>query len=262
MSHDFRNLWIVGASTGIGRDCALAFASLGVNVIASARSIGALETLAAQGGGRIHAVPCDITDPASVQSAYATAKSLCGEIDAVLIAAAWWNNDAGDQAQVEKVKPALEVNVLGSLRIIEAVMPAMKARGRGRLAIVSSVAGFRGLPRGLAYGASKAALTYVAECLRLACDPDIIVQVIHPGFVKTPLTDKNDFPMPFIMTSPAAAQRIVNGMAGKAFEITFPKRFTMMLKLLRILPYALYFPLVRRMTGSTQDKGSLAAPGA
>ena len=254
MTHDFRTIWIVGASTGIGRDCALAFAALGITVIASARGVAALESLAAEGKGRIHAVPCDVTDSASVTNAYAAGKAICGDIDAVLIAAAWWNNDGGSQAHVEKVKPALDVNILGSLRIIETVLPAMKARGRGRLAIISSVAGFRGLPRGLAYGASKAALTYVAECLRLECDPQIVVQVIHPGFVKTPLTDKNDFPMPFIMTSPAAAQRIVNGMRGSAFEITFPKRFTMMLKLLRILPYALYFPLVRKMTGTGSKK--------
>jgi short-subunit dehydrogenase len=118
----------------------------------------------------------------------------------------------------------------------------MKARASGRIVLVSSVAGYRGLPRAAAYGASKAALTHLGEALRLSLAPDnITVQVVNPGFVATPLTAKNDFPMPFLMPAEDAAQRILKGLAGSAFEITFPRRFTYFLKLLRILPYGLYF---------------------
>ncbi|HEY4547926.1 MAG TPA: SDR family NAD(P)-dependent oxidoreductase, partial [Pedomonas sp.] len=124
-----------------------------------------------------------------------------------------------------------------------------RSRRSGRVAIISSVAGFRGLPRALAYGASKAALTHIAEALWFECRRDgVTVQVIHPGFVKTPLTDKNDFPMPCLMQVENAARRIVAGMQRGQFEITFPRRFTVLLKLLRILPYRLYLPMVARAT--------------
>ncbi len=249
MSVPFKTLWIVGASTGIGRDTALAFARAGVKVAASARNVAQLQSLVEAGNGNIAAFPLDVANGAAVAQAAEDVRAHLGDIDAVLFAAATWNNDTGSQAKVSIIAPMFDINIYGVLRVVEAVLPRMKEQRRGRITLISSVAGFRGLPRGMAYGASKAALTHIAECLRLECAPlGITVQVVHPGFVKTPLTDKNDFKMPFLMASDDAAQRMLRGMSGDGFEITFPRRFTYLVKLLRLLPYRLYFWLVRRAT--------------
>jgi NAD(P)-dependent dehydrogenase (short-subunit alcohol dehydrogenase family) len=254
MAHDFKAIWIIGASTGIGRTTALAFAKAGVQVIASARKAAELESLAAEAktkryAGVIHPLPLDATDRSAVFAGLDAAEALVGEVGAVLYCAATWSNDRESQAKADIVRPVFEVNVFGALNMIEAALAKMSPRKRGRIAVISSVAGFRGLPRALAYGSSKAALTHICEALRFDCEPQgITVQVIHPGFVRTPLTDKNDFNMPFLMEPEPAAQRIVDGMATNCFEITFPRRFTHQLKLLRALPYAAYFALVKRAT--------------
>lgn len=249
MTIPFRTIWIIGASTGIGRAVALAFAHAGVKVAASARSADALASLVTEGGGNIAAFPVDAVDAAAVSATAQKIEAALGDIGAMLYCAATWSNDTESQAKASAIRPVFEVNIFGCLNAIEAVLPRMKARHQGRIAIISSVAGFRGLPRALAYGSSKAALTHIAEGLKFECDAaGVVVQVIHPGFVKTPLTDKNDFNMPFLMSAEAAATRVVRGMSGTAFEITFPRRFTWLLKLLRILPYRLYFWLVTKGT--------------
>ncbi len=251
MTVPFKTIWIIGASTGIGRAVALAFAKAGVTVAASARSADALATLVAEGSGNITAWPVDAVDAAAVKHTAEKIEAAHGAIDAMLYCAATWSNDETSQAKVSAIRPVFEVNIFGCLNAIEAVLPQMKARHAGRIALISSVAGFRGLPRALAYGSSKAALTHIAEGLKFECDAaGVVVQVIHPGFVKTPLTDKNDFNMPFLMSAEAAADRVVRGMSGTGFEITFPRRFTWMLKLLRMLPYRLYFWLVTKGTKS------------
>ena len=144
----------------------------------------------------------------------------------------------------------INVNLLGTGNCLDPVLKTMIPTGSGHIAIVASVAGYRGLPTSAYYGASKAAQINLAEALKFDLDRHgIKLQLINPGFVRTPLTDKNDFPMPFLMEVDAAAERIVSGLASNAFEITFPRRFSYLLKVLRCLPYALYFPIVRRMTG-------------
>jgi NAD(P)-dependent dehydrogenase (short-subunit alcohol dehydrogenase family) len=250
MAHDFKAIWIIGASTGIGRYTALAFARAGIKVAASARKVEQLESLAAEAPpGMILPVPLDAADAAACKAGFAMAQAALGDVGAVLFCAATWTNSTDIQAKAGIIRPVFEVNVFGALNAIEAALEAFLPRKNGRIAVISSVAGFRGLPRGMAYGASKAALTHICEALKFDCDPlGITVQVIHPGFVRTPLTDKNDFKMPFLMEPEAAAQRIVDGMAGDSFELTFPRRFTYQLKLLRALPYALYFWLVKRAT--------------
>lgn len=246
-----RTLWLIGASTGIGRETALQLARAGVTVVASARSAGKLASLAEEAPpGRIVPLACDAADPESLKAAYAAAKAVAGPIEALLFAAATWTPETEQAVALAPVRHVFEVNFFGCLAAIEAVTPDMMVAGRGRIAVISSVAGFRGLPRALAYGSSKAAMTHMAETLRLQLRRHgIIVQVVHPGFVRTPLTDKNDFPMPFLMEPDQAAARIVAGLQSDRFEITFPRRFTMLLKLLRCLPYAWYFPAVRRATG-------------
>jgi len=259
MAHSFTSIWIVGASTGIGRATALEFAKAGVTVFASARRAQLLEELAAEaeaealqgpGPGRIIPVPVDAADREAMLAAFARIEAEHGAPGALLFAAAMpMPAERGSQAVAPVIAPVFDLNVYGCLHMLEAALPALRVRRAGRVAIISSVAGFRGLPRGLAYGASKAALTHIAEALWFECARDgIAVQVIHPGFVKTPLTDKNSHPMPFLVQADEAARRIVRGMERGGFEITFPRRFTWFLKLLRLLPYGLYFRLVARAT--------------
>jgi len=251
MTPRFASIWIIGASSGIGRACALAFARTGVRVVASSRSAEALQRLAAEGpAGMIVPLALDATDGDACTAVHTAATRLLGHApEALLYAAAIPSGERNDAVTAAALRAVFDVNVMGAIHALAVALPAMQAAGRGHVALISSVAGFRGLPQALAYGASKAALTHVAEALRFDCAPrGIRVQVIHPGFVRTPLTAKNRFPMPFLMEPDAAARRIVDGMARTAFEITFPRRFTWGLKLLRCLPYGLYFRLVGRAT--------------
>jgi short-subunit dehydrogenase len=139
---------------------------------------------------------------------------------------------------------------MGAVNGIAAVLPGFLARRAGHIAVVSSVAGYRGLPQAAAYGPTKAALINLCEALKPDLDRyQVRISVINPGFIRTPLTDLNEFPMPFLMEADVAARRIVRGLDAGKFEITFPRRFTFMLKVARMLPYALYFPMVKRTTG-------------
>ncbi len=146
---------------------------------------------------------------------------------------------------------SLAINLTGVVNGLIPAVEAMKAQGFGQLALVASSAGYGGLPKSAAYGASKAGLINLAASLKFDLDTmNIRIQVVTPGFVETPLTGKNDFPMPFLMKVDDAAEAFAKGLNSNAFDITFPKRFTYMLKLANLLPYSLYFPLVARMTGA------------
>jgi short-subunit dehydrogenase len=238
-------VWITGASAGIGRALALRFARAGYRVAASARGAEALASLAAEAGGRIEAIPLDVTDGAAMRQTVARLEPISL---AVLNAGSHSPMGAADFS-VEKLRRLFEVNVFGVAHGLEAVLPGMLARRAGKVAIVASVAGYRGLPTAVAYGATKAALINMAEALKLELEgTGVSVALVCPGFVDTPLTAKNDFPMPFLMRAEDAAERMFQGLLGDAFEIAFPRRFTWMLKTLRLLPYALYFPAVRRAT--------------
>lgn len=240
-------IWITGASSGIGRAVALAYAAQGRTLAVSARDAKALDSLVAEGNGRIHAYPLDVTDRAA-------SLALVDRIEADLgpIALALLNAGTHQEVRVVDFDPAVfdrlfAVNVGGVVNGLAAVIPKMVARKSGHIAIVSSVAGYRGLPSASAYGATKAALINMAEAL----EPDLALHgiklsLINPGFVRTPLTDLNEFPMPFLMEVDAAAARIVSGLASSAFEITFPRRFAFILKILRLLPIRWYLALTRR----------------
>ena len=161
----------------------------------------------------------------------------------------------------EGLRDLIEINVMGTAACLEALMPRMIARGRGRIAVVASVAGYRGLPTSAYYGATKAALINLAESLRFdLARAGVTMQLIDPGFVKTPLTDRNEFPMPFLISAELAADRIASGLRSRRFEIAFPRRFVWMLKLLRCLPYALYFPLVGREHAAVTAATGAAPP--
>ena len=245
--------WITGASSGIGRAIALRMARDGRTVAASARRHEALDELAEEAAGlsgRIVAAPCDVTDPAQIAATVARLEADHGGIDTAILNAGVYLPDRADSLDAGKFRAQVELNVLGTVDCLHALMPGWVERRRGHLLVVSSVAGYRGLPSSLAYGATKAALINLCEGLKFDFDRlGLKIQLVNPGFVRTPLTDKNKFPMPFLMEVEDAADRVVDGMAGNSFEITFPRRFAYGLKLMRMLPYWAYFPLIRRATG-------------
>ncbi|TSE26419.1 putative oxidoreductase [Tepidimonas sediminis] len=243
-----RRVWIVGASSGIGRAVAAALHARGASVIASARQAKALAAWAAAAPRR-QALPLDVTDRTAVAAAAAHLWAE-GPVDLVLHAAAHYQPQRATVLDLDELLRHQRVNVEGTLHVVGAVVPRLLAQGHGHLSLIASVAGWRGLPQALAYGPTKAALIHLAEILHLDLRPrGIGVSVVNPGFVATPLTAHNTFRMPALLTPEQAAQRILQGWASGAFDIHFPKRFTLVLRLLRCLPYRLYFPLVRRATG-------------
>ena len=245
-----RIAWITGASTGIGRALALRLARDGWRIAASARASDALSSLAA-GNEAIRAFPLDVTDSAATARISAEIQRELGPIDLAVINAGTDARTPATDFDPAVARRVIEVNLLGAANTLAAAMPEMIRRRSGHLAIVASVAGYRGLPRAAAYSASKAGLIALAEGLKFDLDRHAVkIQVINPGFVRTPLTDRNDFAMPFLMDAEEAAERIVRGLAGSAFEIAFPRRFAWMLKLLGCLPDRLYFPLVAKVTGA------------
>ncbi|HXQ50775.1 MAG TPA: SDR family NAD(P)-dependent oxidoreductase [Stellaceae bacterium] len=246
-----RSAWITGASSGIGRALALELARAGTNVAVSARRGDALDRLAAEAApGRIAPYPVDVTDAAAMARTAEAIEAATGPLDLAV-----FNAGTHEPVAVENFDPVpfrrlMEINYLGAVNGIAAVLPRFIARRAGQIAVVSSVAGYRGLPQAAAYGPTKAALINLCEALKLDLDRHgVSISVINPGFVRTPLTDRNRFPMPFLMEAEDAARRIVAGLDKGSFEITFPRRFTFMVKLARMLPYGLYFRLVRRTTG-------------
>ncbi|MFL5337578.1 MAG: SDR family NAD(P)-dependent oxidoreductase [Geminicoccaceae bacterium] len=240
-------VWITGASMGIGEALARRLARDGKEVIASARSADRLQALAAASDGRIAAWPLDITDHAAVQAEVGRIEALRGPIDVAVLNAGTHQPVSAANFTAAGLQALMEINLMGAAACLEALMPRMVARGHGRIAVVASVAGYRGLPTSAYYGASKAALINLAESLKFDLDrAGVTIQLVDPGFVKTPLTDKNEFPMPFLISAEAAADLIAAGLRSSRFEIAFPRAFVAMLKLLRILPYRLYFPLVAR----------------
>jgi len=246
-------VWITGASSGIGRALALNLANRGQTVAVSARGEASLRDLADEARdlpGDIHPYPLDITNTEKCVETVRAISGDLGEIDlAVLNAGTHHPIDAEAFAAGDLLK-LININLLGTGNCLDPVLKKMIPAKRGHIAIVASVAGYRGLPTSAYYGASKGAQINMAEALKFDLDRHgIKLQLVNPGFVKTPLTDKNEFPMPFLMEVEDAAERMAKGFESNAFEITFPRRFAYLLKALRCLPYFLYFPIVRRMTG-------------
>ena len=243
------NVWIVGASSGIGAATARALLDAGARVVLSARSREALDAVAA---GRTNAtvLPLDITDAAAVREAWSAVRARLARVDLVLVVAGTHQAIRAWELREADARALLDVNLMGPINVTAAVTSDLIAQGSGAIGIVSSVAGYRGLPKALVYGASKAALVNFAEALYLDLRPrNVGVYLVMPGFVKTPLTDRNDFRMPNLISAEEAAVEIVEGLRAGRFEIHFPRAFTRKLKLLRLLPYRLYFALIRRATG-------------
>ncbi len=252
MSLPWNTAWITGASSGIGRALALALAKQAVVVAASAPSRTELEGLAAESGnGGILPAPLDVNDRAAVGAAVEAAiRVFRGPPDLAVLNAGTFVPMPAAAFDAERFRAQIEVNLMGVVHMLEALLPAYLAARRGQIAIVASVAGYRGLPTAAAYGATKAALINLAESLKFDLDrAGVKLQIVNPGFVKTPPTERDDFEMPFLMPVDAAARRMIAGMQSSRFEIAFPRRLTWRLKLLRLLPYRAYFAITRRRTG-------------
>lgn len=242
-----KTAWIIGASTGIGQATASALHAQGARVVVSARKAAALEAFVASHAGA-QALPLDACDRTAVRTA-TTALLEHGALDCVVYCAGHYTAMRGFALDLDDALRHMDVNYQGALYVLDAVIPTMVARGQGHISLVGSVAGYSGLPNGLAYGPTKAALINLAETLHLDLkDRGVAVSIINPGFVQTPLTAANAFDMPALLTPQQAAAEILRGWAQGQFEIHFPKRFTLWLKLLRILPYRLYFYLVAKVT--------------
>lgn len=245
--------WVTGASSGIGKALALELAGEGFTVYATARSEQALAELAGQSAhlrGRIVAAPGDVTD---TEAMAAIAERI--DADGNGLALAVFNAGVylpvhGETLKVEDFDKTFAVNLSGVVNGLVPAIARMKARGRGQVAIVSSVTGYGGMPTSAAYGATKAALINMAESLKFDLDKfGVRIQVINPGFVDTPATADNAFEMPALVQPELAAKRIARGLKSGSFEITFPRRFTYVLKALQFLPYPAYFWLMNAATG-------------
>jgi short-subunit dehydrogenase len=239
------HIWITGAGSGIGEALALRFATQGDFIHASGRDRHKLDRLVAK-SSLIQSLPLDITDHQAVMAAVQSLP----EIDiAILNAGTHMPTPATSFDRT--AHRLIETNLMGTLSCVEAILPRMIQRGSGHLVLVASVAGYRGLPTAAGYCASKAGVIALAESLRLDLQgTGVRVTLVNPGFVDTPLTRKNDFAMPDIITADQAAQIILDGLKRNRFEIAFPTRFALGMKLLRIMPDFLYFPLVKRITRS------------
>lgn len=244
-----RVVWLVGASSGIGQATASALHHLGAKVVVSARNEAALAKFVAQHPGAT-ALPLDVTNQDAVQSATRAIMQRAGHLDLVMYCAGYYKPMRATEFSLKEVLKHQDVNQTGAWYVLDAVLPILQAQGSGHISLVASVAGYRGLPQSLAYGPTKAALQHMADTLYLDLhDRGLGVSIINPGFVATPLTSQNEFDMPALLTPTQAAQAIVHGWAKGQFEIHFPKRFTLWLKLMSHLPHWLYFKLVRRATG-------------
>ena len=243
-----KTVWLVGASSGIGAATAHALHALGARVVVSARQTALLDEFVLAHPGS-QALRLDVTDAPTVKAAAAMLLAQ-GPLDCVVYCAGHYQAMRADKLNLVDMKRHVDVNFMGALHVLDAVLPALLACGQGHISLIGSVAGFGGLPNSLAYGPTKAALINLAETLYLDLrHQGLGVSIINPGFVQTPLTAGNRFAMPALLTPEQAAQAMLQGWRDGQFDIHFPKRFTLFLKLLRLLPYRWYFPLVRRFTG-------------
>ena len=242
-------IWITGASTGIGKALALKFSKNGWIVAISARRKELLEEISSS-NENIYSFPLDVTKMEECNKVFSEIKNKFNNIDICIFSTGTWNPKKEKEIDVEQIENVMKVNFFGTLNSIKCVEKYYKESKKGHISIVSSIAGYRGLPNSTGYGPSKSALNNLAESLYFDFGRyNVRISLISPGFIKTPMTDKNDFKMPFLKTTEYAADKIYNGLInGNNFEIHFPKSLTLLLKLLSFLPSKLYFSLIGKMT--------------
>ncbi|MBU3613401.1 SDR family NAD(P)-dependent oxidoreductase [Polynucleobacter sp. Latsch14-2] len=241
-------VWVIGASSGIGQACATALFAAGAKVAISGRRAEQLKQLANNAPGeRVLTLPVDVTNASQITQAHQQILECWGKLDLLLFVSGMYAPMRANELDMTLVEKTINTNLLGPMRAVAAVLPAMLKKHEGHIAIVGSVAGYSGLPKALAYGPSKAGIINFCETLYYDLLPQgVSVHMISPGFVATEATAQNDFEMPALMTPEQAAKEILQGIKDGEFDIHFPKRFSGFLKLLRILPYPLYFWIVRR----------------
>ena len=245
----YRNevIWIIGASSGIGAALAKELARREATLALSARRKDALEALRTSLGDQHKHFVLDVTDAELVSRTAQAIRATFGRIDRIIFLAAAYTPMKICALDLPVTKQMIDVNLLGAFHVVQAVLPILKDQQRGQIALCGSVAGYTGLPGGQPYSATKAAIINLAESLRAELPKTIEVKLISPGFVKSELTDKNDFKMPMIISAEQAAHYIADGLSNQAFEVHFPKRFTLWLKLLRLLPYCLTFHITKTL---------------
>jgi NAD(P)-dependent dehydrogenase (short-subunit alcohol dehydrogenase family) len=243
--------WVTGASSGIGREVAAQLAAAGWTVAISARRRDELESLAAAHPGRIIVAPLDITDTAAVAACVATVEAQAGRpIVRAILNAGIYIRDTGTDFDVERFKAQVDVNLVGTANCLSALLPLMLPRRLGQIGLVGSLAGLNGLPGAVTYSTTKAGLIAMAESLNFDCrKAGVAMSVILPGFVKTPATAGNSYPMPYLMEVEDAARALIKGLDAAKFLIAFPPQLAWQLRFLRLLPSPLYFALVARGTG-------------
>jgi NAD(P)-dependent dehydrogenase (short-subunit alcohol dehydrogenase family) len=241
--------WITGAGSGLGRAVALRLVAEGYAIAATSRSLPDLEALAAEPASRnvIHAYAGDVTDREAIADMATRIEAELGPIQLVFLSAGGYIPFPIEQFSAEKTMATMRLNVGGVANVLEAVIPRFLARKRGHIAVVSSLAQYRGLCRTTAYGASKAALLAMCETLYLQGTPKgIKVQIVVPGYIQTRMTEKAPFPLPHIMTAEAAAEEAVKGLKSNRFQIQMPKHFVRKFQLARLLPSSIYFWMASR----------------
>ncbi len=232
--------WIVGASDGLGEALAQELSGAGASLVLSARRREKLEAVGAALPGVAHIAPCDVRDPDSVIAALDGVPP----IDGLVYCAGLYEPTGAEDWDMKSVEAMCDVNFTGAARVLGAAMPGLAARGGGHIVLIGSLAGLKGLPNATGYGASKAGVIHMAENLRADLDPEAFtVQLMNPGFIRTRLTDKNSFSMPFLMEPEEAARRVVKAMRGRRFRTAFPMRLAAIIRTIGMLPDGLYFRL-------------------
>ena len=244
MSENQKKIWITGASSGIGKALAEKFASEGWKVAASARRKEILDEMSSH--ENIFSYPLDVTNQNQIKISFEKIIEDFKGLDLCVFSSGTYDPKLEQEINVKQNKFVMETNFFGVLYCVNAVENYFKNKKNGHISIVSSVAAYRGLPNSSGYGPSKAALTNLTESLYFDFKKhNVRISLISPGFIKTPLTDKNEFPMPFIKSPEFAAEKMFNGLTkSKAFEIHFPKALTILLKIFRVLPYKIYLFLI------------------
>ncbi len=246
---DKKTIWITGGSTGIGKALAIKFANEGWNVAISARRESLLNEIS-DNNKNIESFPLDVTDKTKCKEIFNIIKKKFGDIDVCFFSTGTWDPKKERNIDVDQIENVFKVNFFGTLNSIKAVEEHFKNKKEGIITIVSSIAGYRGLPNSSGYGPSKSALNNLAESLYFDFGrSNVRICLVSPGFIKTPMTDKNDFKMPFLKSTEFAAEKIYDGLINKnVFEIHFPKSLTLIFKFLSFLPSKIYFKLIRKMT--------------
>ena len=235
-----KRYWIVGASEGLGLALAQKMSEAGASLILTARNEARLKEIASTLTNKVEVLPLDITDLNAVRESVKKLENVDGF---VFLAGAYWPMPA-QHWDIEKLTAMIDVNLIGALHTLDVILPIFLEKNRGHLVFTGSLAGYRGLPGALGYGSSKAAIANLSETLRFDLkDTAIKVQLINPGFVKTRLTDKNNFKMPQIMSPEAAARKMFSNMNRNNFSSSFPAPFSWLFRVSQLLPDSIYFKL-------------------